>query len=267
MLNLDQVDWTGPLSELKLSWTVWEAAVRSLFWNWIENYLDMCTKTIELHPRLKFRTSQQIVITMTLQIYQSLGSRKEKWRCFSSCWKMNWEISSTERTTLQQQCHSNHESKNPKKYKSPHTETPTSNGGGGREVLWSELWSTQIWSLHLGGGGGVHWSKLWSTQIWSLKSSLWGGVLWSKLWSTQIWSLHGVGVVWSKLWATQIWSLHLGGGGTLTWTVVNSNLKSSFWGVLWSELWSTQIWSLHLVLLRIWTKIYCSHRNLLVHHR
>ena len=84
---------------------------------------------------------------------------------------------------------------------------PATGGGGG--LLWSELWSTQIWSLHLGGGGG--------------------------------------GVLWSELWSTQIWSLHFGGGCTLIWTLVNLNLKSSLGGggVLWSELWWTQIWHLH----------------------
>ena len=89
------------------------------------------------------------------------------------------------------------------KYKSPHTETPTSKKGGG--VLWSELWSTQIWSFHF---WGVLWSELWSTQIWSLH---WGGG------STLIWTLVN-----SNLKSS------FGGGGTLIWTLVNSNLKSSF---------------------------------------
>ena len=88
------------------------------------------------------------------------------------------------------------------KFKSPQTETPTSNRRGG--VLWSELWSTQIWSLHLGGGCS-------DLNFGQLKSEV----------------------------------FILGGrGGTLIWTLVNSNLKSSLGrgGVLWSELWSTQIW-------------------------
>ena len=61
----------------------------------------------------------------------------------------------------------------------------------------------------------------------------------------------GVGVGGTLIWTLVYSNLKssFGEGGTLIWTLVNSNLKSSFLegaGVLWSELWSTQIWSLHL---------------------
>ena len=88
--------------------------------------------------------------------------------------------------------------------------------------------------------GGVFWSKLWSSQIWSFPK--WGGVFRSKLWSSKSEVFQNGGVFQSKLWSSQIWSFPKWGGGV-------SGLqfqKGAFW--------------------KIWTKIYCSARNLLVHH-
>ena len=75
--------------------------------------------------------------------------------------------------------------------------------------------SLHIWKLPPAKGGWVLWSELWSTQICSLHCG--GGVLWSELWSTQIWSLHFGG--YSDLNFGQLKSevFILGRGGTLIW--------------------------------------------------
>ena len=115
------------------------------------------------------------------------------------------------------------------KYKSPHTETPTSNREGGYSDLNFGQLKSEVFNL-----GGYSDLKLWSTQIWSLH---WGG--YSDLNFGQLKSEVFIlgGVLWSE-------------------TLVNSNLKSSFWrggysdlnfgqlksevfilgGVLWSEI-------------------------------
>ena len=112
--------------------------------------------------------------------------------------------------------------------------------GGYSRVNFDHLKSEVFWN-----GGGVFRSKLWSSQIWSFPK--WGGgVFQSKLWSSQIWSFlkwGDGGLFQSKLWSSQIWSFLKWGGGL-------SGLKFQK-GAFW----------------KIWTKIYCSARNLLVHHR
>ena len=107
----------------------------------------------------------------------------------------------------------------------------------GRGVFRSKLWSSQIWSFPKWGGySGVNFGHLKSEVFRN------GGVFWSKLWSSQIWSfLKWGGVLWSNFGHLKS---EMGGGGGLSGLKFQ---KGAFW--------------------KIWTKIYCSARNLLVHHR
>ena len=91
-----------------------------------------------------------------------------------------------------------------------------------------------------GGYSGVNFGHLKNLKFSEMGG---GGVFQSKLWSSQIWSFLKWGVFQSKLSSSQIWSFPKWEGGL-------SGLKfqkEAFW--------------------KIWTKIYCSARNLLVDHR
>ena len=142
------------------------------------------------------------------------------------------------------------------KYKSPQTETPTSNsweggGGGGSEVKYSKC--QDLPKFQFSGGGGVDLKSNTQSAKICLNFNGGGGVLKSNTKSGKIclnFNFWGGRVFWSqilKVPRSAYISIFWGGGGTLE--------PNSRTGVFW------RIWTKNLL-----SEVNCT-RNLLVHHR